>query len=349
MNVRWPKTRWSAKQFAQCAGLLAVCLALALFSDRSFIGRRIDNYAYDSVFNLFPPGDWPAHSVILAIDEDAYRKYGRNQLRPMLVDALKAMRGSHPKAIGIDIVLADAGRGGVDAQVDAQLEAALRDTPNVVLSCEFAKNQWEFPLERFKQYAKGIGHVHPQELQPDGVNRAIPVEIDAAGLHYWALALETFRVAEGAPFILESPLDLTIGKTFVPVGRYEGKRMLALRYRTSGIEKISLVDLVNHPEMATRLDGKVVFVGVTAMTARNDQMVTPYGDNYVSGIDIHAQTLETLAEGRFIVNASDLSIIAVCLIIGLLMFGVFAMFSGRTAYLAAGAVLVFAHAVPVPP
>ena len=343
MNVQWLKTRWSAKQFGQCAALLAACLALALASDLSFIGKRINYYAYDSIFTLFPPGDWPPHSMILAIDEAAYRRYGSGKLRPMLVAALKAMKGSHPKAIGIDIVLADEG----PPAIDLELENALRDTPDVVLSCEYVNQQWELPLKRFDKYKAGIGHVHPQELQSDGVNRKIPVEIAASGSRYWALALETFRVLKGAPFIVETPNDLTVGTTVIPVGRYDNQRNLWIRYRTGGIEKLSLVDLLDHPEMGHRMDGKVVFIGVTAVAARRDQMVTPYGDNYVSGIDIHAQTLETLAEGRFIRNASELPILSVCLLIGCLMFGVFAIFSGWTAYLAAGAVLMFAHAVPV--
>ena len=336
------KTRWSTKQFAQCAALLAACLALALFSDLTFIGRRIDNNAYDSIYTLFPPENWTAHSAILAIDEAAYTKYGGpSQMRPMLVEALKALKPAHPQAIGIDVVLADS------SDQDDELETALRDTPNVVLPCEFVKDHWELPLEPFAKYAKGIGHVHPDENQNDGVNRAIPLEMIQAGHHYWALALETFKVAKGAKFIEESPDDLTIGNSIIPSVRYGPQRLLTLRYRTAGIPTISLVDLEDHPQRAHEFDNKIVFIGATALAGRRDQSVPPYGGGYISGIEIHAQTIETLAEGRFINKVKDLTILAVCLLIGLLMFGIFSFFSGWTAYLAAGAVLLFAHIVPV--
>jgi CHASE2 domain-containing sensor protein len=344
LNVPWLKTRWSAKQYAQSAALLAACLAVALFTDRSFIGRRIDNSAYDSIFTLFPPGDWPAHSAVVAIDEAAYSKYGgTGRLRLMLADALKALQPAHPKAIGVDIVLADT----TDSADNAQLEAALRGSSNVVLSCEFLSNRWELPIERFKKYSKGVGHVHPEEGQTDGVNRGIPLEVAQAGQHYWALALETFRVSLGAPFILESPEDLTVGSAIIPAARYGPQRMLYLRYRTAGIPTVPLVDLMEHPELARTFAGKVAFIGVTALAGRHDQLMTPYGENYISGVAIHAQTLETLAEGRFIVNAKDSTIVLVCLLIALMTFGVFAWFSGWTAYLAAGMVLAFAHIIPV--
>ncbi|HEY3740243.1 MAG TPA: CHASE2 domain-containing protein [Bryobacteraceae bacterium] len=345
--MRWPKTRWSAKQFRQSAALLAACLVLALFADLTFVGRRIDYSAYDAIYTLFPPQDWKPHSAILAFDEAAYTKYGgARQLRSMLVDALKVLGHTHPKTVGIDIVLADA----MDESTDARLEAALRDTPNVVLSCELPPpgTQWELPLKRFAQYAKGVGHVHPEENQKDGVSRRIPLEIAEAGQHYWALALEAFRVSVGAPYIIESPQDLAVGKTIIPAARYDNERMLWLRYRTAGVERLSLVDAIDHPERAAQLfDGKVVFIGATALAGRYDQSVPPYGGGYISGIEVHAQALETLAEGRFITNATELPVLSVCLLIAVAIFAIFAYFSGWTAYLSAGVVLVFAHVVPV--
>ena len=338
------KTRWSARQFAQSAALLAACLAIALFTDRSFIGRRIDNSAYDSIFTLFPPGNWPAHSVILAIDEAAYAQYrGAGHMRLMLADALKALQPVHPTAIGVDIVLADE----TDSKDNKKLEDALSTAPHVVLPCEFVGGRWEMPIPRFAKYQKGVGHVHPEEGQTDGVNRAIPVELAEAGQHYWALALETFRVSIGASDIIESQDDLTIGSATIPVARFDGRRMLRLRYRTSGIPTVKLVDLLKHPERAKEFEGKAVFIGVTALSGRHDQLVTPYGENYISGIEIHAQTLETLAEGRFVVNVKESTILPVCTLIALMIFAVFAMFSGWTAYIAAGVVLIFAHVVPV--
>ena len=353
MNVRWLKTRWSAKQYAQSAGLLVACLAIALFTDRSFIGRRINNSAYDSIFTLFPPGDWQAHSAILAIDEDAYSKYGgTGHTRAMLADALRALKAVKTKAVAIDVVLADQ----TDTSDNDKLEAALRATDNVVLPCEFVNHLWELPIPRFAQYAKDrIGHVHPEEGQTDGVNRAIPVELVQGGGRYWALALEAYKVSVGATFIVESQDDITIGQTVIPLKRYgqtlgtahEDHRMLWLRYRTAGIPTVSLMDLLAHPEKSREFDNRVVFIGVTALASRRDQLSTPYGENYISGVAIHAQTLETLAEGRFLVNVRDSTIIVVCLAIALMMFGVFALFSGWTAYIAAGVVLIIAHAVPV--
>ena len=325
--------------------MLGACLAVALFSDLTFIGRKIDNNAYDTIYALFPPKDWPPHAAVLAIDGASISKFGgQRQLRPMLTEALNRLRTAHPNSIGVDIVLADKS----DEKDDAALEAALAATPNVVLSCTFL-SQWELPLDRFRKHAQGVGHVHLEEQQTDGVVRSIPIELARDHKHFWALALETFRVSlAGKPSIVESPQDLTIGNLTIPSGHFSDQRTLRIRYRIAGIPTISLAELMDHPERAREFDAKVVFIGVTDVTLRRDQMVPPYAANggAISGVEIHAQALETLAEGRFITRVTELPILAVCLLIGLLMFGIFAWFSGWTAYLAAGAVLVFAHLIP---
>ena len=327
--------------------MLAVCLAVALFSALTPVGTRINNSAYDVIYQLYPPGDWSPHSAILAIDEATYKKFGgQRQLRPMLADALRVLQKVHPKSIAIDITLGDPS----DEKDDAQLEAAMRDTPNFVLPCQFLGDRWELPLDRFAKYAVGrVGHVHVDPTQTDGISRTIPIEMIRAHQDFWALSLEAFRLSlPGAPEILQSPEDVSIGKVVtLPIGRYEGVRTLRIRYRDKGIPTVSLAALVDHPERAKEFDGKVVFIGVTAIDARRDQVMTPYGGSHISGIELHAQALETLAEGRFIVNATELPVLGVCVLIAVTMFGIFAMFSGWAAYVASGAVLVFAHIVPI--
>lgn len=326
--------------------MLALCLVLALVSDLTFIGRRIDNSAYDIIYTLFPPGNWEPHSAILALDEATYNKYGgQRNLRRMVAESLRLIEPAHPKAVGIDVVLADES----DPAEDAQLEEALRaTTANIVLSCEYLSNRWELPIARFAKYAKGVGHVHPDENSSDGVNRAIPLELATGGQRYWALSMEAFRVSlPGSPPILEGPREIQVGAYAIPAGRYGERRNLRLSYRTAGIPTVSLADLAEHPEKASVFAGKVVFVGVTALAGRRDQLIAPFGGSYVSGVEIHAQTLETLAEGRFITNTTELVILAVCGAIALAMFGMFAYFAGWPAYGGAAAVLLAAHLVPV--
>jgi CHASE2 domain-containing sensor protein len=142
-----------------------------LFSDLTFVGRRIDNFAYDIIYQFFPPADWNPHSSILAIDEATYAKYGgQRQLRPMLVDALNALAEGHPKAVAIDITLGDRS----DPKIDDALETAMQHTPNFVLPCQYQGKRWELPIERFRKYAKGIGHVHVDPKQPHHPHRNDP-------------------------------------------------------------------------------------------------------------------------------------------------------------------------------
>ena len=51
------------------AGLLAASLVIALLASWTSMGMQIDHDAYDWLFRIHRPADWPAQSVILAIDE----------------------------------------------------------------------------------------------------------------------------------------------------------------------------------------------------------------------------------------------------------------------------------------
>ena len=57
------------------------------------------------------------------------------------------------------------------------------------------------------------------------------------------------------------------------------------------------------PALATEFAGKVVFVGVTAITEVRDRLLTPYAlGRQTTGIEINASAFETMAQGLFITD-----------------------------------------------
>ena len=68
------KKLWQNKRLA--AGYVTVlfaCLAVALIAGWTAVAARIDNYAYDFLFGLYPQPTRTPQSAVLAIDEETFR------------------------------------------------------------------------------------------------------------------------------------------------------------------------------------------------------------------------------------------------------------------------------------
>src|ERR1035437_2883767 len=95
---------------ASYVGLLAASSGLALFVSYIF-GPQINDYVYDGMFRAYQPPK-PAHpeSVVLAIDELTLMDCGgiRGIRRP-IARALRLLAPVKPKAVAVDVILADQG------------------------------------------------------------------------------------------------------------------------------------------------------------------------------------------------------------------------------------------------
>lgn len=331
------RTPWPSKRTTGYVAVIAGCWALAVVAGWTTIANRIDNYVYDSMFQLLPPPSSPPQSVILAIDDDTYDSIGGVAgYRTVIADALERLVPISPKAVAIDLILADAG----DAAKNARLAAAMQGTRNLVLAADEVDGRWVEPLPAFRQWAAGIGHDKADERSPDGVTRAIPLERRAANKRYWALALETFRLSRGA-MILESPDDLQIGSEVIPARRARGEnRPLRVLYEEN-VPKLSLKEALQKPALLATLHGKAVFLGVTSLSATRDRVVTPIGE--MAGPEVHAQVFETLARGRFLTSASDTAVLGLCTAISIAAALIFWLLAGLPAYLLGAALLAASH------
>ncbi len=320
-------------------GVIAACFVVGTFA--GWVGSSVDNYAYDELFRRFEHSRGEPHSVVLGIDDATFRDNGGvGGLRSMTAMALEMLAGAQAKVIGVDVILADKSE---DEARDARIEKALAALRAVVLPCDVDKASWEDPLPRFQEKATAIGHVHPDDLRQDGVNRTLPLEITRGKVRRWALALEVFRLWQQAP-ILESPDDLEIGGVTIPAPR-SARRALLIRYLPQGIPVISLRALKENPALLRNMRGKAVFVGVTSQTAARDRVISPFGD--LTGVEVHAHAFETMLGGQFLVPMSNLAQLGAGLLFAMLVGVVFAFRSGWQAWALAVLLLAAAHALPV--
>jgi signal transduction histidine kinase len=192
-----------------------------------------------------------------------------------------------------------------------------------------------------------VGHDKADENSRDGVTRQIPLEERTAQERYWALALEAFRVARNQKVIIESPQDLQVGSEIIPAARTDqGNRPLRVLFSRE-TPRISLKDLSAKPELASQLAGKVVFVGVSSITGAQDRVRTPNDNGRIPGVEVHAQLFETLAQGHFLVDASNLAVLGFTVATGALAGLIFALLAGWPAYLAGGALVIAATFAPL--
>ncbi|HOL70106.1 MAG TPA: CHASE2 and HATPase_c domain-containing protein [Bryobacteraceae bacterium] len=331
----------SRKRAAGYLAVLAASFTLAMVA--GWLGEPIDNGAYDWMFRLARPGPAKTQSILLSIDEESLARLGgMRRLRAFMAEGLERVAAARPKAVVIDLILADED----DPEQDAALDAALAKLPGLVLSCDMVDEgrRWEHPLPRFKRRAAAVGHVHAEPT--GGVCRQLPLVKVAGRERRWALALEAFRLSRGAAHIVESPEDLEVGGVRIPAPWRES-RMMRIRYASEPVEQISFWELKNNPALAERFRDRVVFVGMVAQSAAADRFMTPVsGAQTMAGVEIHANAFETLAGGRFLVSASNVAAAALSLALAAAGVAAFAFRTGWLAYAAAAVVLGLAHLVP---
>lgn len=332
--------------------VLAAAALLGITLSWTALGHAVNNNAYDFIFRIYQPPPWQPESMILAIDEESFAAFGGlYKLRQELADGLNRIRTAHPKAVAVDVILADLR----EAREDAALEQAFHNTQGLVLASDLIDGgaRWEDPIPRFRKWAAAVGQVHAELDRFDAISREVPLERVAGHDRRWALALEAFRVSRHAS-ILESPGDLTVAGVVIPSARWlppaVAGRTIRVRYvppSMGAIPRVSLKQLLDHPSLAAQFAGKVVFAGVTAQSAVRDRWMTPYSDSVsMPGIEMHANVFETIAHGLFLVDAPLRYVVLACLLFTAAAGVIFSLLGGWRAYLAAVSLLIAANLLP---
>ena len=332
------------RQRATYSALLLLCFVVSLAAAWTTMGRQFDNDFYDFLLRAAPPPADEPFSVLLGVDERTLRatRGGIRGLRTILAETMPRLARAAPKAVVVDVVLAD---HGVSEAEDAALAESFAQLPNRVLAADLADGEWEEPIPIFLKSAAAVGHVHSDPDPNDNVVRQVALEKVPPNSvrRMFALSLEAFRLTHCRD-VVESPDGFDLCGKHLP-SRRDQRRPLLVRFRP--IPMVTFHQLANDPAGAARLRGKTVFVGVTAQTAAQDRHATPLAfGGTMPGVEINANAYETLASGRFIRPVSNIAELAMCIALAVAAGVIFAVFSGWQAYVLAGAVLVGVHVAP---
>ncbi|MDE3168016.1 MAG: CHASE2 domain-containing protein, partial [Acidobacteriota bacterium] len=243
--------------------------------------------------------------VLVAIDDSTASEYGPLPLRrSLLAQAVTRLASFGPKALAVDILLAEPG----SPEDDAALARSFSQVPSLVLSAALgsdprAAGRWILPLPPFAD-SHSIGHVHV-EADADGCVRSILLEAAGGGRRYWALALQAVRAAlrTGAPLERRDSLDL--GTTRIPATAASG-RLMAIDYAgpEGAFRRIPFAALLDNTAKAEDFRGKIVFLGATAQGS-GDRLFTPFSSRIgMSGIEIHANIARTILDRAFLTPLS---------------------------------------------
>jgi signal transduction histidine kinase len=282
-------------------GLLAAVAAVLL--SYTALAGQFDNNVEDWLARLKPLTTPARRTAILAFDERTLMAHnGIRGLRRTLAEALERLTAAPPSVVAVDLTLAEAG----DPADDAKLEQAFADTRNLVLVCEMMPDgrDWQDPPLAFLRYAAAVGHDNALPGPYDNVNRRIALERVAGERRRFALSLEALRLAMGARRIESSPTELEAGPILIE-SRWDQGRPMRVHYRDSALTPhVAIADLLRDPSAARSLAGKVVFVGVTALSLSSDRLFTPLStERPLPGVEFHAQAFETMASGEFLYDA----------------------------------------------
>ncbi len=293
--------------------LVLLVVLLALLIDSSGLTWRVEQMVADTGISLLPQED-PQNIVIVAVDEKSLRKFGRwpwsRQIHAQLLERL--MRAG-TDTVAFDILFAEANE--TDSTGDHWFAAAIARHGQVILAMTSDENPKDgevsevLPLPMFGDAAAGIGHTD-MAVGKDGIVRSTYLLAGTAAARWPGLALAALHISgrSGRFGVADLPGENFSDRKYVYEGRWIRDRRILFPY-VGGAEAfpmVSYADVVEGRVGAEVLQGKIVFVGITAAAIRRVFATPDASEGAMSGVEIHANILNALQNDLSITSAQGL-------------------------------------------
>lgn len=279
-------------------GLSLLLLVLVAVLSLIPVVRDSEMRLTDTFFRLAPPPAQSSVVLLVLIDDESLRQYGRWPWSRELLGRLTSnLAQAGAGVIGLDILLSEP----QSPEADAGLQKSLRANGRTVLVDKIAAfpdgPHWVEPLPAFSQAAVAVGHAHAV-LDADSVCRRFPPRELTIDGSRWAFAVEVARRADprrtsaflssyGIP-ASDDAAGITLAK---PV-------LVRIPFRRDGFETISASTVLQGGDLGIRFAGRPVLVGF-GTTEISDRLSTPLAlEIPAPGIEVHAQILDGILTGR---------------------------------------------------
>lgn len=313
-----PLHRWLLRRgpwMLLSSGLLTLVTFLSLTQPLP----RVDQLLQDSARAALapPPSD---DIVMVAIDEKSLAAIGRWPWRRVThAELLRRIAAQSPKCIGLNLRLI--GPDTEHPDDDAALAQAMRDSRCAVLPVSVGALKSQQLLERvpapvLAEAATGIGHTH-LAFDQDGVVRSVYLHEGFAGRMrpHFALALRDAALGHAQP-PLPAPAPMS-----GPWLRSD-QRVLLFTHGPGRFRTLSYIDVLQGKVPPDVFRNRYVLVGATAPSLGDVHANTsPDVPGLMSGVEVFANVLQTLTDGRTVVIAKpwqDLVFNLVPLVVALL-------------------------------
>ncbi|MBP9864259.1 adenylate/guanylate cyclase domain-containing protein [Patescibacteria group bacterium] len=287
-----------------------------------FLSGILNSWSSRATDRLFLPHTSDPRIVVVAIDDTSINQIGRwPWSRTVHAELIKKIHGAGAKVIGYDVnfpevssdqddhALADALKGAGNVVLPIELQIGLKQGVNV-----YDPKQILAPISLLSSAAVSTGFVN--ELpDPDGVVRRVPLTVTSAKSEEYPDSLPSF-VLEIARY---GGFDDRIAEA--PVNRAK-RNSLIINYPGAPRQifaTLSAVDILRDRVSLDRLRGAIVFVGATANDLHDNALVPTSNGVPMSGVEIHASTLDTLLSRRWLREVPELPFAFVLIVLSLIV------------------------------
>jgi adenylate cyclase len=341
---------------------ITLLMVFLFFIDPPIINDYIEGLLTDFRFkirNLIYHPPVPDDIVIVAIDEESLKRYGRwpwsRTLQSRLIENILR---ADPKVVGIDILYAEPESEVSDKSL-ANVLSTYRDRVVLALGFEVEEGRrytggipeplYRSTVQRIDNYSllrapeayrcllppekiassALFGHVYSMPDR-DGKRRWEYLYLRYDGELFPSFALQVARVAMGEPreaLKVIGAMGVEIGPQFIPTDPF-GRMLINYLGRERTFRYIPAYRVLEGDVSEEELKGRVVLVGVTALTVY-DLVVTPFSAN-MPGTEKNATVVSNILSGKIIRDAPGFVNILFIVLSGILGIFVRPSRAGRT-------------------
>lgn len=265
---------------------LAISLSCALVFSLLFYSGFYSNIQLKLSDNLYGGRNALDSAVIIAIDDKSLQEIGRWPWnRENFAEIVNFLNES--KVVGIDVAFFEES----DKETDAKLAEAMKNSHNVVIPVEYTSfenlagrvvgRDMLYPVGELGKYAEGLGYVNVV-TDGDGVTRAVNLDVSDKYSNFAETVYRLYWKNE------------TVKRTSRFLVNFVGK--------PGSFKYYSFTDLVHGRVNKSVFKGKLVFIGATSPDMHDDYFVPTSGGKAMPGVEIHANTVQTMITHRFLGN-----------------------------------------------
>ena len=302
---------------AVAVALLAAVLAAVGLSNGQFVGfqdRAVDRF--------FPSAQRDPAVVVVGFDDAAVRRWGYPPWPRSVQARLARQLGAAGAAVVVwDVLFNAPATDSSERPTQAAESADLADALHTISASgvttilgvagdlsrqpgsDFRRLAPEFPIDQLSTAASGLAHVKVETADTDGVVRAVPLVVETDdGTLLPSLSLAAVLAYRGAqPQVIAGPKGVQAGGRFVPTEQDTELRLNFARGLDSrGPAVVSAKDVYDGTVNPDRLKGKIVLIGATAESIR-DNFDTPVNKSEgTPGVLIHANAINTMLTASYL-------------------------------------------------